>query len=867
MATGELIERGPALAVLADAAAAARRGEGSVVLVGGEAGVGKTSLVRRFASEVTGRMRVLSGGCDALSTPRPLAPLLDMAADLGAAFRAELAGAARREVLFETFLASLRHAVAPALVVLEDLHWADDATLDLVRYLGRRVGEVRAIVVITYRDDEVGPSHPLRVAIGDIASGVVLRRVALEPLSPAGVTQLALGRGVEAALLHRVTGGNPFFVSELLVHGGATLPPSVQDAVAARVARLPSEARSALERASVLGLEAPRSRLVAIGASPEGLATCLERGLLVERADRLSFRHQLARDAVYASVPAGMRRALHATAFAALEREPTPVDVADLAHHAAEAGEGDAVLRLAPVAGQRAAAVGAHRLAHAQFERALAYRDRLDGRARAELLEAFSVECDVLDRAEEAKAALLEALELRRALGDTEELGSGLTRLASLHVGLAENAESDAAIAEALSVLSPLPRGAAWSRAATARAIMAMLDRRLDDAVAFGAEALSVAEALGEPRGIARALLALGASQLMAERPGARETLERSRELASRHGLHDIVLNVVGNLGSGLGELHAFDEAERALRQAIAYGEEHELYSSPRYAISWLALVRMYRGDYLEARELAERAIGWRSAGITTIMALVALGRLQTRRGDPEAWETLDAALRQASTTKTLQRLAPVRAARAEAHALAGRSADAAAEAEAVYALAVDRRHAWFVAELGYWRALGGHDVTLPTFAAVPFALEVAGRYEEAAAAWEALGCPYEAARARLASGEEGSMRSAHAAFVELGAAPAAGLAAQRLRAIGARGVPRGPGRAASAHPAGLTPREAEVLRGVVEGLQNAEIALKHGVSTRTVDHQVSAVLAKLGVRTRAEAIVEAHRLEGRTAS
>jgi DNA-binding CsgD family transcriptional regulator/tetratricopeptide (TPR) repeat protein len=860
MAAGELLERAPALAVLAAAAAEVRRGEGVVVLIGGEAGVGKTALVRRFADDMTGRMRIFRGGCDALSTPRPLAPLVDMAADLGAAFRAELAGAARRDVLFEAFLAALRTGVAPALVVLEDLHWADDATLDLVRYLGRRVASTRSLVVATYRDDEADARHPLRIALGDIASAAPLRRLRLEPLSLAAVRQLATASGLDPLAVHEATGGNPFFVSEILAHGEATLPPSVQDAVLARASRLPERARNALEVASVLGVEASAARLEAVGASREGLATCVERGMLGLHAHRVAFRHQLLRDAVYASLTALRRRTLHAAALAALERETPPADPADLVHHAVEAGDGEAVLRLAPRAGRRAAALGAHREAYAQFQRALPLRQRLPPRERVALLDAFAVECGVLDALSEASSALLEACELYRALADLEALGVALARLASIYAGLARNQDADAAIAEALAVLPPLPARPARARAQWYQAHLAMLDRRVDEAVVLGRAALAIAEAADEPRVSALSLGTIGAALLMAERPGARETLERSAELGALHGFHEVVVNALANLGTGLGELHAFEEAEEALRRAIDYGERHEIDGNVVYARAWLAIVRMYRGAYDEAVDLAQRVHRRTPRSISGIMALVALGRTAARRGDPGAWALLDEALDVAAGTRTVQRVAPVRAARAEALALAGRHAEIVDEVAEVYELALARRHRWFAGELGYWLGVGGREVVLPPFAAAPFALEHLGRPDEAAAAWEALLCPYEAARARLGGGDEPALRQAHAALVALGAQPAAAVAARQLRALGARGVPRGPRGPTASHPAGLTQREAEVLRGLVEGLQNAEIALRHGVSRRTVDHQVSSLLAKLGVRSRAEAVASARR-------
>jgi DNA-binding CsgD family transcriptional regulator len=245
---------------------------------------------------------------------------------------------------------------------------------------------------------------------------------------------------------------------------------------------------------------------------------------------------------------------------------------------------------------------------------------------------------------------------------------------------------------------------------------------------------------------------------------------------------------------------------------------------------------------------------------IARIMTLVALGRLRVRRGDPETGAPLDEALALALRTNTLQRLAPVHAARAEAAWYAGDLDRVRAEAAAVRPMALRAEHPWFVGELGYWLWLAGSDEALPDYVAEPFALQVRGRAAEAAAAWTALGCPFEAARALSESGDERDVRAAVVAFDALGARVAGQRARERLLQLGAKRIPRGPRPQTQEHPAGLTPREAEVLAGLVAGSSNAEIAARHGVSARTVEHQVSAVLAKLGVDSRGAAVAEAHR-------
>ena len=216
----ELLERTPYLTELGGLLRQAADGQGHVAFLGGEAGVGKTSLVRRFCDDAREAARVLTGACDPLSTPRPLGPLLDIAAVVGGELDRLVASAARREQVFGAFLAELSGGGKPTLVAIEDAQWADAATLDLLRYLGRRLGSTRALLLVTFRDDELGPRHPLRLAMGDLATADAVRRLTLLPLSIDAVRTLAAGSGIDSDALHRHTGGNPFFVTEVLAAGG-----------------------------------------------------------------------------------------------------------------------------------------------------------------------------------------------------------------------------------------------------------------------------------------------------------------------------------------------------------------------------------------------------------------------------------------------------------------------------------------------------------------------------------------------------------------------------------------------------------------------------------------------------------------------
>jgi DNA-binding CsgD family transcriptional regulator len=241
---------------------------------------------------------------------------------------------------------------------------------------------------------------------------------------------------------------------------------------------------------------------------------------------------------------------------------------------------------------------------------------------------------------------------------------------------------------------------------------------------------------------------------------------------------------------------------------------------------------------------------GERPATIARISTLIALGRLRARRGDPGALEPLDEALELARTGGHLQRLGHVHAARAEQAWLAGEPERTAEEARAAFPLALEKRHLWFAGELAYWQRKAGELGDAPECIATPYRLQLDGDAAGASEAWTSRGCPYEAARALAEAGDEESLRVAQGVFEQLGARPAAEGCTRALRALGVRG----PRPATRANPAGLTARELEVLELLGEGLTNAEIAERLVISEKTVGHHVSAILGKLGVRSRYDA-------------
>jgi DNA-binding CsgD family transcriptional regulator/tetratricopeptide (TPR) repeat protein len=858
----ELLERADLLAALDAMAESARGGRGRVALVAGEAGVGKTALVERFCRD---RSPVLAGACDALATPRPLGPIRDIAAVVGGDLAAALAGDEPREVVFDAVLRVVTGSVRPPIVVVEDAHWADDATNDLLVFLGRRVASTRALVVVTYRDDEVDARHPLRLVLGALAGRDSVVRLHVPRLSPGAVTTLAEGSALDPGALYEATGGNAFFVTETLAAGTLAVPASVHDAVLARARRLDDDARAALDAAAVVPNRVEPWLVAAVaGVGADAIDACVAAGLLRADGADVGFRHELARRAVELALPPGRRQSLHRRVLARLA-DDVAVDPARLAHHAAAAGDAAAVLTWASLAGDRAAAVGAHREAVAHYDAAAAHADRLPLAQRGDLLGRWAAECVLADRSADAVEAYGRSLSCWRELDDRRRQGYTLARLSSALSMIGEEGEAAQRLDEALAVLEDEPASPEKAWALVVKTTSLMLARENLGAIEWGDRAVELARSIGSPFHVGYALVQSGVAEVMTDSARTEAGLARIREgiaLALAEDVPHVASLGYSQIGSGCGELRRYADAVPALTTGRAYCEAHELDGQRSYITAWLARCRFDLGEWVEADRLVHEVLANpRTSAYSRFVVQNVVGRLRARRGDPDPWSPLDEALALARSMGHLQRLWPVAAARAEAGWLAGDLGPHVHVLEDAMALARRYEHRWALGELALWLWRAGRAEGAPDGAADAYRRHVGGDEAAAAAAWRDVGCPYEEADALGDSDDEADLRRALQIFNDLGARPAAARVARRLRERGVVGVPRGSRSSTTANPAGLTDRQLEVLALVVDGLRDAEIAERLFVSTKTASHHVSAVLSKLGVRSRTEAATAAARL------
>jgi DNA-binding CsgD family transcriptional regulator/tetratricopeptide (TPR) repeat protein len=849
----ELLERKTYLDDLRGFLAQASRGHGCMLFLGGEAGVGKSALVREFTRLVGPQTRILIGACDPLSTPRPLGPLLDISEALGAEVTTLIRTSAPQFELFRSVLGELRES-PPSLVVVEDAHWADEATLDLLRYLGRRVADVPTLIVVTYRNDEVGPGHSLRQVVGELASQSAVRRMALHPLSQAAVNQLAAGADLDTVELFRLTDGNPFFVTEVLSVGASGLPETVRDAVLARAARLSPDTRTVLDAGAVIGSPIDLWLLEALGFDANQISESIAGGMLCASGSTLAFRHDLARQAVLDAITPLARRELHRRVLAALRTRPS-ADAAQLAHHAEEADDGVAVLEYSIAAAVQAASAGAHRQAAAQYDRALRFASEQPAEFQADLYRRKAHECFLTGQALEALESGRREVAILRTLGDPRKLGDALSRESRSLWNLGRNQESAEILQAAFDLLESLEPGRELADAYSYRSGLYMLSWHGAEAIYWGERALEIAEPLGETEVIVRALNNVGAARTTLDATRGEAELRRSLAMAIEFGYEDHAARVYSNLGSSLCFRYEFADARTVVEEGLAFAAEHGLDDIHSYLLSWKAWVLKYQGHWAEATALAQDLLSDRSISLTRrIVALLVLGHIRLRQGDARAADLLDEALALSGPTAEPQRLAPVRAMRAEAAWLRGDLDQVREEVRSIYEQVEQTRVRWNIGELAYWLWRAGDLTTQPEYHFEPFELQIDGNWKAAAAAWRRLDCPYEAAVALADSDDEAALRYAFAEFARLGAQPMMATVTRKLRALGAAALPRGPRPATRENPFQLTNRELAVLELVVQRKRTQEISDALFLSPRTVGHHITAILAKLDVHNRDEA-------------
>ncbi|MBD3943295.1 AAA family ATPase [Microbacterium sp. NEAU-LLC] len=842
-----LFERAPQLDALAGAIARGTAGEGTVVTVAGDAGAGKTSLVTAALAGVPEDVRVLRAACDPLSTPRPLGPVRDVQAALGDAVEAEtLLGA---EARFAAQVSS-----TPTVLVIDDAQWVDAASVEVLRFLVRRIEALPVVLVLAHRDVPLG--HALLSLVGDVARMDSATRVAAPPLSVGAVRELLGERGADAARVHALTGGNPFFVAEIARSPDDDLPPTVRDAVIASTTGLAADELEALQLIATAP-DAFDDRLLPFAAAGGGgidvptLRRLEASGLLVRTPHGIGFRHELARLAVVASAEPGVEALLHRRILDAWERVGG-ADDAVLTHHAAAAGDRGRTLRYAVRAAEDATRTGSHTEAVAFLTLAL---DRLDGDTaeRARLLELLSTEQYMVSRLPASLSSIDAALRIRERLGDHDGMSTAHDRRAVVEYYSARRREAER---HAEAAADADAGAAARASAQATRAYLAY--RRLDLDAARRIAAAQRATTTPEAAGL-RLSITEAAARLVDGDTSARELLRQHATTALAGSLDEIGTTAYSNLSALDVEHRRLADAESLLAESIPLTVDRDIAVCRQWQTGMRSRLHLFRGRWAASAEDASAVLDGSGPPLAEIWPHVVAALLGVRRGDEP--DVVDAHL--TAATALAADLDEALTSLAVLSAIAERSwtsgvADARLDgaAAALDAAAGLPGTQWAVGELRVWLTRLGRPVAggldgLPE----PHRRELAGCHPEAAQAWRDLGAPFDAAMSAVHATEATTAVAGLASLDALDVPATAARARRMLTQRGIRSLPARPRTATRANPSGLTNRQLDVARLVARGLTNAELAQQLYISPKTADHHVSAVLSKLGLSSRRDIV------------
>jgi ATP/maltotriose-dependent transcriptional regulator MalT len=858
-----LLERSEQIARLIEVLKRAEDRQGRVVLVSGPAGIGKTSLVTAFAGVAADHdASVRIGACDDLHSPRAFAPFRDIAARQSRLGRALQGDAGRADVL-DAILEDFDDPLRTVVVVLEDLQWADDATLDAVLVVGRRIERLGALLVVTFRDDEMAASHPLRRVLGALGNAPV-ERIQLAPLSRAAVGALAGRSGDEIEDLYTATGGNPFYVREMITAPAASVPIGVRDAVLRRVAILPDGARRALEVLSVIPSDAERWLADAvIDGGARSLDDGERTGIVVADAQTVRFTHEIARRAVESELTTGSRVAANAAVAAALVERGG--DATRILHHAVEAGDRDLVLRYGPPAAREAARLGSHREALGAYREINRFAGDLPAGERATLMLEYAYELQLGNRHADATAVAAEAVALLEDSADPVVLADALLVLSRATYWHRGPAAALPHARRAVRLLEGTPPSPAMAMAMAHMARMHALANRNDEARTWSERALAVVAQTGYLPAEAGARISHGTARLNLGDPEGFAEIEQGLELARRNGFHESVIRGYFHLVVELARRGGLDDAERMAAEGLAYADAHQVAYGMFRLNAMRGVFTLARGRLAEARDILQATLANEGAPfIAGVQTRAWLAQALGRMGESGAADLADEAWRLAAGNDEAPLVAAAAVARIELAWLAQRPQDAHAVVGRALELVDATRHPWYAGDLRVCLQRLGVTIAPPaTGASLLPAHEAAlhGDHATSAAEWAKLGYAYEQAVELVFCDDAPAMLEGVRRLDDMGAVATANIARALLRTRGVTSVPRGPTRRTRENPAGLTDRQVDVLLLLADGLTNAEIADRLVLSVRTVDHHVSAILGKLEVTTRQEAAAHAAEL------
>ncbi len=860
----ELIERAGVLALLQNRLNNVAQGDGHCIFVSGDAGIGKTSLVKAFCKQQQEACVIYEGACDALFTPRPLAPVYDIIWQLRSDLWPGSHTIEERSELFLKFFHELKNKNEKILIVFEDIHWADEATLDFIKFFARRIAQLRCLFILTYRDDEVNVGHPLRNVLGALSSDI-FTPIHLEPLSRQAVYKLADEKGYNAENVFNISGGNPFYVNEILASYSPGVPDNVKDSILAVYNRQEEGTKNAWEICSIIpeGLEI--NRFAKLKSSWEGMDRCFALKIIITKNDRVIFKHELYRRTIESSLSPFKRIALNKRILELfLDSFEEQGDIERIVHYAKNANENDVVVKYAPIAAKQAADVGAHIEASKLFLTAIEYSDGHNASQLLAFYDAYAYECYLTNQTEEAIIYYSKSLELWKQKRDIEKVGNCLFFLSRLWWINDDLIKAESYAEQAIHVLDSQPSSSAKAMAYSLMSQLKMFSDLSDECILWGQKAIDLAQQLSDDAILSYALGNVGSVKIRipALAQDGLSMLQQSIQIALQNSHEDYAGMAYVNLAYNGMIIKNYALAQQALTSGIPYCEENNLDLWKLYLVTIKAKLKLETGNWTEAYEIASRlAEDEKPAKIIKIFALTILAVIRMRRGDADnILSLLKEATDKAFETMEPQRIIQALTAFLEYEWLTQSRLIEKQILESTIEMIKERGNIYGNSEFVFWlqKARGQSLLLKETYEG--YDVSNLAKAENAARLWKDKGCSYNEALL-LFEGNEDDKRKAVAVVHGLGADAVYQKMKLEMRASGIKKIPRGLRESTKTNPAQLTNRELDVLQLLQKGVQNKEIAGTLFISPKTADNHISSIFFKLDVNSRAKAVSEAVRL------
>jgi len=838
-------------------------GEGHCMFISGEAGIGKTSLIKKFCSDLKKRCNIYQGTCDPLFIPRPMAPLYDILLQLGNILPENNIDNASRTDFFIKLFHELRNQKETCIVIFEDIHWADEATLDFIKFLARRITQLNCLFILTYRDNEISEEHYLRNILGQLNPDS-FTRIPLLPLSKEAVDKMAEEKGRNADNVYSISGGNPFYVNEILASYSPGVPDNIKDAILSVYNRQEEGTRNAWELFSIIpeGLEINRfAKIKSLWDEP--LDHCFALKIIIIKGDKILFKHELYRRTIEGSLSPFKRIELNKKLLDLLlnsfEKEG---EIERIIQYAKNSNQNNLVVKYAPLAARQAACLRSHVEASKLFFTAIEYADRSDADQLVKLYEAYAYECYLTNQVKAAIIYQVKALEIWQRKQEIEQAGNNMRLLSRLWWVEANRNEAEKYGKQAIEILQTQPASKAKAMAFANMSALKMYADEFDECIELGTLAIEIAKEIDDAEVVCYALNNIGFAKWKAE-PLKKEGIELlldSLDIALKNSFHEHAARAYTILIIGYLRFKEYDLATQFLHDGLRYSEERDLDSWTKFLLSVKCGLMLETGNWNEAGSISQKLLCREETAVIRIGAMTTAAIIKMRRSEAGTLDMMQQIKSIVFETKEHHRIVPAMIICLEYEWLTGNQIISEKELEATLILVRNVKNRILNSEFAYWLCKVRTQIAPIEDLYEPYQFLKEGKITEAAAFWEKIGCPFEKALA-LSEGNETNKKNALSIFQQLGAVAVYEKLKNEMWAAGIRKIPRGVRESTRTNPAQLTNRELDVLQLLQKAAQNKEIAGKLFISSKTVDHHISSILFKLDVSSRSKAVAEAVRL------